>query len=139
MSLVTGADPEYIIRVAAVSPTFGRLFEGLTRLRRVKPRRPRCTSPKRPAASQQPRLPRPNPVRPKETRQMLRNSWHSYRKLLASCNAVSDRNGADNEARMADRLAVQTTYAGCLAGPIKRAVVLSTPVDNMWIVRRRLG
>ena len=28
MSLVTGADPEYIIRVAAVSPTFGRLFEG---------------------------------------------------------------------------------------------------------------
>ena len=27
MSLVTGAVPEYIIRVAAVSPTFGRLFE----------------------------------------------------------------------------------------------------------------
>jgi hypothetical protein len=28
VSLVTGAGPEHIVRIAAVSPTFGRLLEG---------------------------------------------------------------------------------------------------------------
>jgi hypothetical protein len=74
---------------------------------------------------------------------MLQNGWRGRGKLLASdrCSSKPYRPGTapDNEARMADRLPGQVTYAGCLERRFRvpsaancgaMAAVLSTPVDN---------
>jgi hypothetical protein len=74
---------------------------------------------------------------------MLQNGWHPNRKLLTSgsCSFEPFQTGTapDTEARMADRLLFQTTYASCLerrsdVPPAMNcdatSVVLSTPVDN---------
>jgi hypothetical protein len=61
---------------------------------------------------------------------MLQNGWHSEIKLLASANAVSDRDGEDNEARMPGRVLRADPR---MPSPVRcqaRTTVLSTPVDN---------
>jgi hypothetical protein len=69
VSLVAGAAPDFHTRVAAVSPTFGRLFEG------TDPRSPGQTSlyhdnpgQSRERTSQPSRLSRPRPHDPEEAR-----------------------------------------------------------------------
>jgi hypothetical protein len=134
VSLVTGAGPGHIARIAAVSPTFGRLFEG------TDDRCPGQTSARhttifnwshtRHGASEQSY---------ERAHQCCRTVGHSNRKLLASGMPFQTGTALDNEARMADRLPVQATYAGCLERRsrvpsavkcVAMTAVLSTPVDN---------
>ncbi len=82
--------------VAAVSPTYGRLFEVLTSLPLVKPP---CRAVDH--RTDPPLLPQPSPfpqLRYLVVIRMLQNGWHPppRKKLLASAKAVSDRGGAQS-------------------------------------------
>jgi hypothetical protein len=104
--------PGTLSLVAAVSPAFGRLFEGTDEpspgqtwpaptdpLNSPPNMRSRRGSPYEP--SDNPNEPQKNPIG------MQQNGWQPHGKLLISGNAVSGAEMAvDNEARMADRLAV---------------------------------
>jgi hypothetical protein len=92
VSLVAGAGPEFSTRVAAGSPTFGRLFEGTdqrspgqTSLYYDNPVNERHTRHVFPASPTQSRRTPPKCCRTVGTRTV---------KLLTSGNAVSDWNGA---------------------------------------------
>jgi hypothetical protein len=94
VSLVTGAGPGHIARIAAVSPTFGRLYEGTDQ----------CS------------LGQTWPAQTSISRQSLTDvtpatgsAEQSYESRHQCCGTAPG-----NEARMADRLPGQLTYAGCL-------------------------
>ena len=142
VSLVTGAGPVQIARIAAVSPTFGRLDEG-TDVRSPGqtwpsryPTRRRYLTTATPATTVREQF-------PESPAQCCRTVGRRRGKLLASgwCSSMPYRPGTapDNEARMADRLPGQMTHAGyrerrsrvpsaAFCGPM--AAVLSTLVDN---------
>jgi hypothetical protein len=142
VSLVTGAGPAHIVRIAAVSPTFGRLDEGTDECSPGQtwpsrsPTRPRyLTNAALAIAGREQFYERPV--------QCCRTCWRGRRKLLASdrCSSKPYRLGTapDNEARMADRLPGQMTHTGCLERRSRvpsaafcgaMAAVLSTLVDN---------
>ena len=93
--------------VAAVSPTYGRLFEGTD-----------LTSPGQTALScgESPHeSPAVTAVTHRSLRRytfvtaMLQNGWHPPRKLLASAKAVSDRSGAQSPSGGTGRRVVHTT------------------------------
>ena len=91
VSLVAGAVSGQC-RFAAASPTFGRLFEGTDDLSPGQTWLAGPCSEHQPlahatSATLSPRL------LSSYSPGMLQNGWHSHRKLLASGNAVSDRNG----------------------------------------------
>lgn len=155
VSLVTGAGPGHIARIAAVSPTFGRLFEG------TDDRSSGQTFPIAPSTRHR-NLTAVTPATAggercyESTRQCCRTVGAQTENLLASCMPFRTGTAPDNEARMADRLPFQATYAGCLErrscvlSPLNCGVtwaVLSTPVDNhvdspsshlMVVYRRRI-
>ena len=101
--LLAGAVPGHLIRVAAVSPTFGRLFEG-TEERSPGQTWPVPTDPteitrnphsRRAAAARYPQQTTSTPrTSLKKPIGMQQNCWQPPGKLLASGNAVSEWSGA---------------------------------------------
>ncbi len=91
------------IQVAAASPTFGRLFEGTTRLRLVKPRPPGATaSGHLPAKLLTIRTPETATLKEPTTTQTTvgsrtENCWGFRAVWLSRCFSVE--NGTDNQAR----------------------------------------
>jgi hypothetical protein len=102
--LLAGAVPGHKIRVAAVSPTFGRLFEGTEEpsLGQTWPAPTDPTEinakPSSSAALLAARYPQQTINRPRTTLKkpigMQQNCWQPHGKLLASGNAVSEWSGA---------------------------------------------
>ena len=102
--LLAGAVPGHKIRVAAVSPTFGRLFEG-TEEPSPGQTWPAPTEPNRnkrgtfvPGGAAAARYPQQTTDDPRTTLKrpigMQQNCWQPHGKLLASGNAVSEWSGA---------------------------------------------
>ncbi len=97
VSLVTGAASGPSARIAAVSPTFGRLYEG------TDPCSPGQTTPadrcaRRRSFTVATPATEVRPIVPKRLR-MLPNGWRGRGKLLASGGAVSHRNGAGQRSK----------------------------------------
>ena len=137
VSLVTSAAPGRNARIAAVSPTFGRLYEGTYRW---SPGQTWSAPPVHLAmifqlTSHSPSLGRAisGKVCP-----MSQNGWHCRGKLLASVSAVSDRNGARRRSEDGRSASRQLTSVGCLerryrvlpAVSCGATAILSTLVDN---------
>ena len=139
VSLVTGAAPGLSARIAAVSPTFGRLYEGTDRSFA----RSNLACDGRPAGRRSLTDVTPATGPPSNLLESLpqccRTVGVSRGKLLASGSAVSDRNGARQRSEDGRSASWPTDFVGCLerrsrvpsgvsCGTV--VAVLSTPVDN---------
>jgi hypothetical protein len=136
---LAGAVPRVTIRVAAVSPTFGRLFEGTeqpplgqTWSAATDPTQPSaktCVLGEAAAARCSQRTTSTPQMTLKKPIGMQQNCWQPHGKLLASGNAVSGRNGARQQSEDGG----STSCLGDLHGlsPARRSRAVA---GRLWLV-----